>query len=554
MDVKTRLLALREQIARFMQLHNNPFDTSKCDHLAEQLKGLDALLAKLPGGSTPTTSGGSISDSVGINSANKAEDVRTVQTLLNQHGASLTVDGQIGNNTINAIKDFQRKKGLTADGIISPNGETFAALKGGSSTGDTTGGNQGGTDNQGSGSTDQGGGNTSAPSISGSVGEGGNNNEADVRTVQELLNQKGASLTVDGQIGTNTINAIKSFQRSLGSSNPDGRVDVGGNTWKGLIGSGGSVSNDNTGGTGSTDGGTDGNTDGNTGGGTPPVDGGDLPPAFSATSRISGSVGQGGQNNPQDVTTVSTILKAFYSNVQVTSSADSALIEAIKRFQREYRGSSRPDGRVDAGGGTWNTMLGIGRIQGQVQTFARQYSVEPAVILAIQQVESGGNGFLPDGRPRILFEGHIFWSELQKVGINPNSHVSGNGDILYPSWTRNHYKGGTAEYSRLDRAKRIHEVAALKSASWGEFQVMGFNHSVVGYSDVKSFVEAMHRPGGNQLSAVMEFCKNNNLLRHVQGSSKNWASFARGYNGPGYAQNAYDKKLADAYARFSRIV
>jgi len=34
--------------------------------------------------------------------------------------------------------------------------------------------------------------------------------------------------------------------------------------------------------------------------------------------------------------------------------------------------------------------------------------------------------------------------------------------------------------------------------------------------------------------------------------SKDWAVFARRYNGPGYQANAYDKKLARAYLLFLR--
>jgi hypothetical protein len=39
------------------------------------------------------------------------------------------------------------------------------------------------------------------------------------------------------------------------------------------------------------------------------------------------------------------------------------------------------------------------------------------------------------------------------------------------------------------------------------------------------------------------------LLAALQ--SHDWAAFAKGYNGPGYAKNAYDVKLAEAYERFS---
>lgn len=280
-----------------------------------------------------------------------------------------------------------------------------------------------------------------------------------------------------------------------------------------------------------------------------------IEPALAPTSKLSGSVGAGGQNKPQDVVTVRTLLNKFGNNLEITEDGtDSKLIDAIKQFQKDYRGSSNPDGRVDAGGKTWGAMLGIGRIKGELAAIAQEYGVEPAVILAIQSVESGGNGFFEDGRPKILFEGHIFWRELEKKGLNPAALRAGNENIIYQSWTREHYYGGVKEYDRLAEAKKIDEEAALKSASWGEFQIMGFNHDVVGYSDVYSFVEAMHTAGKNQLGSLMGYLKGNNLIRHVQGASKNWAALAKGYNGPSYAVNQYDVKMKAAYDRFSKIL
>ena len=38
------------------------------------------------------------------------EVIKDLQGKLNSHGYSLTVDGIVGTNTINAIKDFQKKK------------------------------------------------------------------------------------------------------------------------------------------------------------------------------------------------------------------------------------------------------------------------------------------------------------------------------------------------------------------------------------------------------------------------------------------------------------
>jgi peptidoglycan hydrolase-like protein with peptidoglycan-binding domain len=40
------------------------------------------------------------------------------------------------------------------------------------------------------------------------------------------------------------------------------------------------------------------------------------------------------------------------------------------------------------------------------------------------------------------------------------------------------------------------------------------------------------------------------LGKHLR--THNWAGFAHGYNGPRYAENQYDRKLANAHARISR--
>ena len=76
---------------------------------------------------------------------------------------------------------------------------------------------------------------SSGPSdaISASVGRNGTNRTTDVRTVQTLLNVAGAGIRCDGQCGRATISAIEEYQRNWRAL-PDGRVDVGGTTWKRL--------------------------------------------------------------------------------------------------------------------------------------------------------------------------------------------------------------------------------------------------------------------------------------------------------------------------------
>ena len=178
---------------------------------------------------------------------------------------------------------------------------------------------------------------------------------------------------------------------------------------------------------------------------------------------------------------------------------------------------------------------------------AKKFGIEPPALNAVCQVESDGDGFLPDGRPKILFEGHVFWKELKKVGINPAQYAAGNPDIVYAKWVKSFYRKGAGEYNRLERAKRIHEDAALKSASWGAFQILGLNYEVCGCGSVKEFVEVMHGGYPGQLEMLGGFLKANNLIRHL--NSRNWTAFAKGYNGAGYAANQYDEKLRKAYEK-----
>ena len=89
------------------------------------------------------------------------------------------------------------------------------------------------------------------------------------------------------------------------------------------------------------------------------------------------------------------------------------------------------------------------------QRVADCLGIEVAVVKAVQAVETGGRGgFVASGRPMILFEGHIFGREFKKRGLDPERHVAGNENILYPNWRRDHYYGGMREYECLEKAYR----------------------------------------------------------------------------------------------------
>ena len=76
---------------------------------------------------------------------------------------------------------------------------------------------------------------TTASRLSGSVGRGGVNRPDDVRMVQVLLSRAGLAVgAIDGMCGDRTIGAIETFQDRF-ASQPDGRVDVLGRTWRQLL-------------------------------------------------------------------------------------------------------------------------------------------------------------------------------------------------------------------------------------------------------------------------------------------------------------------------------
>ena len=181
------------------------------------------------------------------------------------------------------------------------------------------------------------------------------------------------------------------------------------------------------------------------------------------------------------------------------------------------------------------------------QAAAKEFGLEPASVRAVVAVEAAGSGFLlkekSPARPKILFEAHHFYKNTAVAvsKVRP--------DLATPRWNSKLYKGGSAEWNRLLDAMEFDPSAALMSASWGLGQVLGSNYKTVGCNSVEQMVVEAHIGEFEQLRHMLNFVKNNGLMPAMK--AKDWAKFARGYNGPAYKKNNYDQKLASAYKRFS---
>jgi hypothetical protein len=90
---------------------------------------------------------------------------------------------------------------------------------------------------------------------------------------------------------------------------------------------------------------------------------------------------------------------------------------------------------------------------------------------------------------------------------------------------------------------------ALRSASWGLGQVMGFNAVAAGFASAADMVARMAEGEDWQLLGMAKFIVANRLNRHL--AKRDWAAFARGYNGPEFWKNQYDVKLKSAFDKFS---
>jgi hypothetical protein len=159
---------------------------------------------------------------------------------------------------------------------------------------------------------------------------------------------------------------------------------------------------------------------------------------------------------------------------------------------------------------------------------------EDVALWAVLSVETSGCGFLPDRRPKILFERHIFHR------LTDGRFDTVAPDVSAPS-SGGYGESGAWQYSRLEAALRLDGTAALQSASWGLGQIMGENHKAAGFDDVNAMVAAMVDSEDGQLQAMAAFIDASAMAPALR--NRDWAEFARRYNGVNFAQNNYDGQL-----------
>lgn len=186
--------------------------------------------------------------------------------------------------------------------------------------------------------------------------------------------------------------------------------------------------------------------------------------------------------------------------------------------------------------------------QNTIIEMAIRSDIEPAALLAVVEVESGGRAlFDVNGQkePAIRFEGHYFDRRLsgslreraRKEGLG-SPHA---GRIPNP-------RSQSGRWLLLNRAMKLNRVAALESTSWGLGQVMGAHWEWLGFESIDALTAQARNSIGGQVVLMLRFIQKAGLISELQ--AKDWRNFARRYNGPAFARNQYDVRMAVAYDRW----
>jgi N-acetylmuramidase len=177
---------------------------------------------------------------------------------------------------------------------------------------------------------------------------------------------------------------------------------------------------------------------------------------------------------------------------------------------------------------------------------AGELGTEAAIIRTVAEVEANGAGFDGQGRPKIRYEAHWFQKNTGKKFANTHPHLS---QLSQKGAAAYYVENGWDQWSLLFEAMTLDSEAAMKSVSWGMFQILGVNHGICG-ATLDAFVNGMFISEYMHLKYFMAYCTSRHLIKSMK--DKRWADFASKYNGPNYLKYHYPTKLANAYAKHSK--
>ncbi|WP_274627826.1 N-acetylmuramidase domain-containing protein [Arvimicrobium flavum] len=188
------------------------------------------------------------------------------------------------------------------------------------------------------------------------------------------------------------------------------------------------------------------------------------------------------------------------------------------------------------------------KVKSAVRQVANALQVDPAALLAIAEVESGGRAFaMVDGRaePLIRFEGHYF---DQRLTGEERRRARASGLSSPTAGAVRNPAPQAGRWQLLAQASEIDRRAAHESVSWGLGQVMGAHWKWLGFDSVDRLVEEARSGLDGQIRLMARYIEKAGLVDEIR--RRDWEAFARAYNGPAYARSRYHSRIAAAYERY----
>jgi hypothetical protein len=179
-----------------------------------------------------------------------------------------------------------------------------------------------------------------------------------------------------------------------------------------------------------------------------------------------------------------------------------------------------------------------------IPRMAARIDVPEDRVRAVDETESRGSGFDKLGRPKMLFEPHLFYKLL--TGADRDKAVASG--LAYSKWKKDY---PADSYPRMVKAMAINRDAALKAASWGRYQTLGDHYAMLGYSSPDAMVKAFMDDEESHLEGFVTFIIASGVDDDLRAGR--YDVFFRVYNGPAYVQNGYPAAFKANLAKWVKV-
>jgi hypothetical protein len=184
----------------------------------------------------------------------------------------------------------------------------------------------------------------------------------------------------------------------------------------------------------------------------------------------------------------------------------------------------------------------------QITAFAAENDIDPALMQAVLNVESGGQGMNADGSLKLRLEVQQLFKYADTPEVRERFRSNGNYDEQYLSddgeWNDVHGSQANEQEAYALAVKLAGKDAASTAISMGAPQIMGFHADDLGYESAGAMYDAFATGQDTQIAGFLNFVGGNARMMDAL-QTGDIGAFAGAYN-PG-AKTLYTERMTDQY-------